>query len=326
MAIAYWGRKSQRYMQQILKLYPLDEIDTVVDACMGSGSFSENISCQMIGVNRIGIELDRGVYVLHKVIRNQYEKLLEMILEYNYSEASYGVCRKKIRDYNQGKDEIDEVEIAFAELVILFFSYNSMRGNTPRRFDSFQKYNGERRNMLERKLKSVHDRFFLKAPGDIASLHLKWQQLQLIYGNFMEYEYLWKNPKVWIFIDTPYELCKRGIDEYETTKKNGLGYDCDMRSCDHDKFISRLEQLYKINELKAKMIICTNYDADELGNMIIPADDRYSRLLELGFIRKAIENRPCSNIYYSTEDKNKGMCKKRHRKIEVVYINYCTCM
>ncbi len=324
MAIAYWGRKSKEYMQEILKLYPMEEVDTVVDACMGSGSFSENVSCQLTNVKCIGIELDRGIYILHKVIKEQYEELLDKMITCNYNEEFYFECRRKTREFNHGKGEYSEVEIALAELVILFFSYNGMRGNTPRRFDSYKKHQGAEKKKNEMKLKNVYDRFFMRAPGNIVSIHSKWQRLHLIYGSFMDYKEFWENPKAWIFIDPPYELSKRGIEEHRIKDGVYLGYDCDMCLEEHDKFINALYHYYRENRLQAKMMICTNYELDESGKMHIPANDRYSKLLDIGFVRMTIQNKACSNTYYSTEEKGEGTKKRRHRKIEVVYINYRT--
>ena len=77
MALAFWGRKSKEYMQQIMKLFPLEEIDTVVDACMGSGSFSRNISCRLADVKRIAIELDKSLVTMHQEIKNNSDKVIQ---------------------------------------------------------------------------------------------------------------------------------------------------------------------------------------------------------------------------------------------------------
>ena len=212
MAIAYWGRKSKVYMQQILKLYPLEEVDTVVDACMGSGSFCENIATQLADVKCVGIEFEKGMYTLHKVIKEQYELLMEQMIAFSYSEEIYFKYRKMTRDYNCGKGEYSELEIALAELVILFFSYNGMRGNNPRKFDSYKKHKGIEKKKNEMNLKCAYDRFFVRAPGNIVSLHSKWQRIHLICGNFLDYKEFWENPKAWIFIDPPYEQNKRGVN------------------------------------------------------------------------------------------------------------------
>lgn len=325
MALAFWGRKSKEYMRQILKLYPADEIDTVVDACMGSGSFSKNISCQMDGVQRIAFELDKSLATMHQEIKNNADKVIDRMLACDFTDELYLYCRKITREFNHGKSSYDKTEIAFAELVLLYFSYNSMRGNVPRRLDSYTKY-GDEKKYIETKihLEHIKERFQLKAPGDIIDLYEKWQRLDIINDSFLNHVDLWENRKNWIYIDTPYEPHKRGIKEERGHKHENRGYDVDMSIEEHELFISKIIQYVRENRLRAKLMICTNYEVDDKGKVIVPANDRYARLLEYGFTRKLIENKASSNSYICTESKEEGAKRKRHRKIEAVYINYTT--
>ena len=196
MALAFWGRKSKEYMQQLLQLFPLEEIDTVVDACMGSGSFSRNISCQLVGVKRIAFELDKSLMTMHQEIKSNADKVLEKILECSFTDELYLYCRRITREFNSGKTSYDRIEIAFAELVLLYFSYNSMRGNVARRFDSYTKYDNERKyNEAKYHLEHIKNRFWLKAPSDIIDLNSKWQRLDIVNDSFMNHTDLWENEK-----------------------------------------------------------------------------------------------------------------------------------
>lgn len=323
MALAFWGRKSREYMQQILKLYPADEIDTIVDACMGSGSFSKNISCQMTGVKRIGFELDRSLATMHQEIRNNAGNVIDKMLACDFTDELYLYCRQITREFNHGKSNYGRAEIAFAELVILYFSYNSMRGNVPRRFDSYTKYEDEKKYREAKiHLEHVKERFRLKAPSDVIDLHEKWQRLDIIHDSFLNHTDLWENEKNWIYIDTPYEPHKRGIREERIHKSENLGYDVDMSIAEHELFIAKIIKYVRADRLRAKLMICTNYEMDDRGKIIVPGDDRYARLLEYGFTRKLIEHKACSNTYISTENSEGGARRKRHRKVEAVYINY----
>ena len=322
MSIPYWGRKSNKYMQRILGLFPKDEVHVVVDACMGSGSFSESISCQMEGVERLSFELDKGVYIMHKVIREQLGELLDRMMKVQFSEELYESCRAKINRVLAGDSHYEEVDIALAELILLYFSHNSMRGTHARKYDSYKKH--EKKEEQERNrytLRKIFDRFYLKAPGDIVFLHSKWQRLNIIHDDFRNHKDLWENDRAWIYIDMPYELSKRGLNESHEKMVGHYGYDVDMTVEDHEKFIQCISDMYEENRLRAKMIVCTNYEVDEFGHVIIRLGDRYSRLLNCGFRRIIIDEKACSNPYISTEQKT-GAVKKKHRKVEVVYINY----
>lgn len=325
MALAFWGRKSKEYMQQIMKLFPLEEIDTVVDACMGSGSFSRNISCRLADVKRIAIELDKSLVTMHQEIKNNSDKVIQKMLECSFSDELYLYCRRITREFNSEKASYDRIEIAFAELVLLYFSYNSMRGNVARRFDSYTKYDNEKKyNEAKYHLERVKNRFWLKAPSDVIDLSNKWQRLDIVNDSFINHTDLWENEKCWIYIDTPYELHKRGIIEEKVHNSGNLGYDVDMSTEEHELFVSRIIQYVTEEKLHAKMMICTNYELDEKGQIIVPKNDRYARLLEYGFTRKLIEYKACSNTYICTENSEGGAKRKRHRKIEAVYINYKT--
>ena len=327
MSLPYWGRKSKEYMNEILNLFPNTTIRVVVDACIGGGAFSENISCQMDNVERIAFELDKGVYILHKMIKEQWEALVEMIIHFQFSEKIYRESRKIIDEVNLGSEQYAELDVAMAELVLLYFSHNSMRGNTPRRLDSYEKYK-DKVEKAKRKhaLEAMVNRFYLKAPGYIVGLHEKWQRLELLQDDFMNHMDLWENPEAWIFIDPPYELSKRGIDESSIgNNKRKFGYDVDMSLQQHEQFISELAYKYENNRLIANIMICTSYEIDDKGKLIIPGNDRYRQLLKYGFRLVEIKRRTASNYHESTENVDKGKAKKeRRKKMEVVYINYET--
>lgn len=325
MALLFWGRKSKEYMEEILKLYPEDEVHTIVDACMGSGSFSRNISCQMDNVERIAFELDQSLCTLHQVIKNDAWGLIEKVLDSTFSDELYLHCRRITREYNVGNNNYSGLEIAFAELVILYFSYNSMRGNVPRRYDSYLKYDDEKKhNEVRGRLRHMIERFQLKAPSDIICLSERWQELEIVHDSFLNHTDLWENEKCWIYIDTPYELHKRGIDETKNWKCSYLGYDVDMTKEDHEQFISEVIKMSEECRLKAKMIICTNYEIDDKGNVIIPQNDLYSRLTEYGFKRVLVENKHSSKPHISTQEDGKVARQRRRKKVEAVYINYKT--
>ena len=97
-----------------------------------------------------------------------------------------------------------------------------------------------------------------------------------------------------------------------------------MKDFFQNKPIYRIESYkYENNKLHAKMIICTSYEIDDNGQLIIPDNDRYSLLLKFGFRLVEIRKRSASNYYESTENVGKGTVeKKRRKKMEVVYINY----
>ena len=104
-----------------------------------------------------------------------------------------------------------------------------------------------------------------------------------------------------------------------------FGYDVDMSLQQHERFISEIAYRYENNRLIANMMICTSYEIDDKGNIIIPDNDRYSQLLKYGFRFVEIRRRAASNYHESTENVEKGKVKKeRRKKMEVVYINYET--
>lgn len=325
MALVFWGRKSKVYMQEILKLYPAEKVDIIIDACMGSGSFSKHVACKIVGVQRQAFEIDRSLAKMHQVIKENASELISQMLECQFSEELYLKSRKVTREYNLGSGEYKDIDIAFAELILLYYSYNGMRGNVPRRFDSYLKYDDARKyNQSKKRLESMKTRFQLRAPGDIYDLSDCWQDLKIVNDSFLNHTELWKNPRAWIYIDTPYELHKRGVYGAKAKEGSHWGYDYDMSQEEHEQFIESIIQFSDKKQLKAKMMICTNYEVNDKGEILIPSGDLYSRLIVCGFKRVFIENKACSNTYISTANKDEGARRKRHRKVETVYINYET--
>ena len=90
--------------------------------------------------------------------------------------------------------------------------------------------------------------------------------------------------------------------------------------------ISRVIDKSTDNSLKAAMMIATNYEVDNEGAIIVPGNDRYSKLLNYGFTMISMKKKGASYSYTSFDNNEPGVAeKKRRKKMEVLYINYKVC-
>ena len=191
MSIPYWGRKDEVYNSQVLKLYPDRNIQTIIDCCMGSGGFSSGVSSGLNIEKKIAMEIDPGVCALHRVIKNKPFELLDCISTIKYSPELFWDCRNVISLYNAGKISMYDVDVAKAEMILLYFSHNAMRMR-PRDLESYKKHTDENmRYRCESALLTTADRIFLKAPTDIMRLNEKWQDIEILNTDFMDHTYYW---------------------------------------------------------------------------------------------------------------------------------------
>lgn len=326
MSIPYWGRKDETYNSQVLKLYPDRNIHTIIDCCMGSGGFSNGVSSGLNIEKKIAMEIDPGVCALHRVIKNKPFELIDGISTIKYSPELFWDCRNVITLYNAGKISMYDVDVAKAEMILLYFSHNAMRMR-PRNLESYKKHTDkDMRYRCESALLTTADRIFLKAPTDIMRLNEKWQDIEILNTDFMDHTYYWNDERAWIYIDPPYELSKRGIKENTKVVNGKYGYDFDFSRQQHEMLISRVIDKSTDNSLKAAMMIATNYEVDNEGAIIVPGNDRYSKLLNYGFTMISMKKKGASYSYTSFDNNEPGVAeKKRRKKMEVLYINYKVC-
>lgn len=318
MKIPYYGSKNEKNLQTTMQILPGMPIKRFVDCCMGSGNVTRTLACEMDGIERIGIELDRGMFALHSQIRDDAHSLIKRIDTINNTEKDYIHYKSIVEEYLEGKTDYEQLEIATAELMILTFSFNAMRG-TWRNIESYQKHkNEEKRKRALTTVNTLNNRFYEKNPIALLELNECWQKVMLINDSFMNHDHYWEEEGTFCYLDLPYELEKRGIKEQN--RKKDAGYMKDMLQKDHESFISVVCRKAQEDRLKAFMMICTNYELDEITNaLIIKTDDLYVNLLRYGFRLVVTERRETSEIIRNNSEVDK---KKRRKKAEVVYINY----
>ena len=315
--LPYFGGKEEKNLAYTALLCPEEQIDTFVDCCFGSGNVTRTIPCEMLGVKKVGIELDRGMFALHSQIKEDVYALIEKIKPMNNSQDTYLSNKRKLEEYVEGSEKYSRIEIAAAELFVLAFSYNSMRSRW-RNADFYKKHTSdEERDKAKKTAEAFHNRFYEKIPITLLDLSLAWQELNLINGNFFDYTHYWDQEGTLCYLDLPYELKKRGIFN-QNTKKNA-GYMKDLTQNDHEKFISEVCSRAAAGRLHGWLMICTNYEIDETGKLIIEADDLYTELLKYGFRMVVTEKKESSEIIRKN---SRHDSKKRRKKAEVVFINY----
>ena len=315
--IPYYGSKNDKNMSVTAQILPERDFDTFVDCCFGSGNVTRRIPGEMLGVHKIGIELDRGMYNLHSQIKEDVLALINMIASMENSEQEYIKNKSMLEKYIDGSEEFDRLEVAAAELMILAFSINSMRG-TWRNTDFYKKHTQqEKRDKARKTIESFNNIFYEKIPLVLLDLNNCWQDLRIINGDFMDYTSFWEKAGTFCYLDLPYELKKRGVKQ---DSKKDAGYMIDMSQSDHEKFISEVCKKAIQGKLKADLMICTNYEIDDMtGNIIVEPDDLYINLLKQDFRMVVTERKESSEIIRKNSSQDK---KKRKIKAEVVYINY----
>lgn len=316
MRLPYFGGKEEENLHHTVQLCPEEQIDTFVDCCFGSGNVTRTIPCEMLGVKKVGIELDRGMFALHSQIKKDVYALIDKIKTMKNGEESFLVNKRKLEEYVEGSEKYSMIEIAAAELFVLAFSYNSMRSQW-RNADFYKKHTSDaERDKAKKTAEAFHNRFYEKIPIILLDLNVAWQELNLINGNFFDYTHYWDQIGTLCYLDLPYELKKRGIKQKQ---KKGAGYMKDMTQVEHEKFIGEVCRKAKEGHLSGWLMICTNYEIDETGELIIEANDLYTELLKCGFRMVVTERKESSEIIRKNSHHDR---KKRRKKDEVIFINY----
>ncbi len=315
--LRYYGRKGGEYLSRVEQILPEEGVNVMADCCFGSGNFTLNISCEMNNVKQIGFELDRSLYTLHSVIKSsQVFELTDRIKDVLRDEKYYRNCETLVRNYNERIESYSDIDIALAELVMIYFSINN--GRTQRRNPySYKKYTmgSSKRNDSRVQIQQMESRFYYRVPADIYDIHVAWQEVEIYNDDFRNhYEELFTDEGTFLFIDPPYLLDKRG--RKRESKAIKAGYDMDWELKDHEDFVGKLMEYSRGGSLRAKVMICSNFEIDDEDRLIGLEDDPYTVLIkEAGFRMVVVQKR-----YTSEVKKQSGGHKKR--KVEVVYINY----
>lgn len=315
--IPYYGSKNDKNMSVTAQILPERDFDTFVDCCFGSGNVTRRIPGEMLGVHKIGIELDRGMYNLHSQIKEDVLALINRIASMENSEQEYIKNKSMLEKCINGSTEFTRLDIAAAELMVLAFSINSMRAAWRNKDFPLKYQQYDKRDRAQKVIETFNNKFYEKLPVALLDLSECWKDLELINGDFMDYTSFWEKAGTFCYLDLPYELKKRGVKQ---DSKKDAGYMIDMSQSDHEKFISEVCKKVIQGKLKADLMICTNYEIDDMtGNIIVEPDDLYINLLKQNFRMVVTERKESSEIIRKNSSQDK---KKRKIKAEVVYINY----
>ena len=318
MKLPYYGSKDEKNLHLTMQILPERPLNRFVDCCFGSGNVTRTIPGEMQGVKKVGIELDKGMYTLHSQIRDDVCSLINIMKNIENTEKEYLKYKSILEKYVDNLQDYESLDIAVAELMVLSFSINSMRGNW-RDTEAYRKHTQEeKRHKAKKTMEGFESRFYEKIPIVLFDLNDCWQDLELINGNFMDYTHFWEEKGTLCYLDLPYELKKRGITNQE--RKKNAGYMQDMTQLEHEQFISEVCRKAKDDNLYADLMICTNYEVDEITDkLIVEPDDLYINLLKYGFRMVVIERKESSEIIRKN---SKQDTKKRRLKAEVIFINY----
>lgn len=334
MTIKYYGKKSAENLRVTSQILPNKKIDRIIEACFGSGSFTRHVSCEKEDIQRVAYEKERALYTLHSVIKDEQKvrMLQQVIPKIENSKDMYLACEEIVKNYNLKKKEYEDVMVALAELVIIYFSMNSARNSWRNNRSYEKKVNPYARNNARIAMDAIEERFHNQLPGILYDLHVNWSKVDIINKDFQEDMETWcQDSNTFAYMDVPYLLDKRGRDDEKkksskkkVTRERKLmraGYLEDWTTEMHLGFISKIIALKDSGKLKASLMICSNFEVDDEGYLIGVADDPYTELMKIGFRMVVTERKYTSAI---SEDKEDGIVKAKKCKVEVVYINYYT--
>lgn len=306
--IKYYGRKTEVNLLNCLNLLPAKPIDCVVDCCFGSGNFTRIVGAHLGCGRVIGYEKEKALYILHCQIRDNPELLLEAIGKMPQKKDVFEKCKSIVMATNKGAQDFSDLAVAVAENYIIYNSHNNDR-RTMRNMEAYKKYNKMYSRLhSQQEIKRICNGYY-KQHTDIYGMSQVWKGIELKNGDFREdLEIFLKNEASFLYMDLPYLFKKRGRENNQERK--GSEYFEDWKEEDHLELIERLK-----HERKAKIMICSNFEIDEQGEVIGLATDPYSDLLQNGWKMFVTESKHSSRII----SKN-GQVRKR--KAEVVYINY----
>lgn len=318
MKLPYYGSKDAKNLHVTMQILPERPIYKFVDSCFGSGNVTRTIPGEMLGVKKIGIELDRGMVALHSQIKEDVYALIRRISYMENNEQNYLQYKSMLEKYVAGSAEYNKLEIAAAELMVMTFSFNSMRG-VWRNKDFYKKHTQEEKREKGRKtVEAFENMFYEKIPMILLDLQDCWEELELINDDFINHMHYWEENGTLCYLDLPYELIKRGITSQD--RKKDAGYMKDMTQAEHEKFIGEVCKKSDAGNLRADMMICTNYEVDEnTGRLIVDPTDLYANLLKHGFRMVVTEYKNSSEIIRKNSKQDN---KKRRVKAEVIFINY----
>lgn len=319
--ITYWGKKGGEYLKVLFQILPAGKLRHIVEVCMGSGTFSANVSGGYGDIKKTAIEIDKGVYALAKCIQQRPFEILERIQNTEYSED---VCRSSIQLLQEVKlgKKVDDLDLAQAEYAALCMSRNSQR-MVARKQDSYKKHTDEKKaKRSKRDLERQKHNFYRDAPKVVWECNKAWQGLNIINDDFMKHPDFWfEGKETLIFADVPYQYSDRGISG---RKSDSTGYMYDWREDKHYQFLKFVTQEVPEGKERSRIIICASFERDADGKLfkrgvknsrIEMRDDLYNQiLLVAGFRMVVIQNK------FSSEAEKKSQKKKN--KVEVIYINY----
>lgn len=319
--IQYWGKKGRKYLGIFFQILPAGRLKHIIEVCMGSGTFSANVSGGFEAARKTAIEIDSGVCALARCIQKRPFEILDRIQNTEYSED---VCRRSIQLLNEVKmgKKVEELELAQAEYAALYMSRNSQR-MAPRKLDSYKKQPDEKKAKKSKTdLERQKHNFYRDASKVVWECNKAWKELEIIEDDFMNYpEYWCGGDETLVFADVPYQYADRGISGRKT---NDTGYIYDWDDDKHSEFLRFVTQAAAEGQKKSRIIVCASYERDESGKLfkrglrntrIELRDDIYNQiLLAEGFRMVVIMDK------FSSECGRKSLKKKI--KAEVVYINY----
>ena len=296
--LSYFGKKSNSYLERLVQLFPMVNINFIAEICMGSGTFSAN--CSYKDTERVAIEYDKGMCALNKCIQENVYELVDRLLEQEYSEKAFNDAIKILDEVDSGAEH-KEIDVAVAAYISIVESFNSMR-------DTFRKIKNQ-----ESYDKFV-DRLRRNIITDLIPLHRAWDGLEIINGNLFDYPEFWlKGKNGLVFCDPPYPQEDRNI-KFE---RKCAGYRQDWKMEMQVKFLNFVVDMNK-NIKASHIIICSIADLDENGQLMNIQNKPYCKmLLSNGFRMVVVEKKHTSEI------KNENSkSKKKRKKAEIVFLNY----
>lgn len=313
--ISYYGKKGFDYVERLLPLLSVPKLTHLVEAAMGSGVLSANLS--FAGIKQSAYELDKGVFILNRQIQSHPYELLDLLREMPYNKDFFDESLEILKQYNAtGVSNLSELEIAQREYAILTMSFNSMR-TSYRRLDGYTKYSdGNRQRKSKMELERLRNNIYRDISEVVIGCNQAWRNLNIVCDDFINHpEVFIEGKETLVMVDPPYMLSKRGIEG----RKSSTGYMADWDEHQHFRFLNFAKQMNeKTNH--SRMMICSNFRLNPNGEIDLKEiqDDLYARcLLKIGFRMVVVQKKFSSEIKRWQSDTS-----HKQAKVEVVYINY----
>ena len=319
----YFGGKGEESMESMLPLFPEEHITRFVDCFFGMGNVSRIYACGMINTEIVAYELERSLYTLHEVIRDDtlVEELISKITKVKNTKENFDKSLEIVKAYNSHVMEFEKVDVALAELISIRFSRDNAR-NFWRNPESYKGRNYDTWTMAKKRaeLEAQVQKFYYQMPVEIMDMHYKWKKISLYNANCMEYMEQWGSDENFLFVDPPYLPSKRGVKMKDDKRPVNRGYMEDMSVNEHEVLI---DKIINVSKAGAKCMVCSNFEIDEQGNLIGVADDPYTRLMQNGFRMVIVQKKYSTVATHEIHSIDGGKVRQKKKpKVEVVYINY----